>query len=172
MSNYEAKIYDALARFAILFSEKPSEERLMAYVDELRNYSPEEISKALNQLKTEAHKFPSLASIVQIIKPSLTDSDRANDVMALITEAIGRFGGYRQGDALDFLGPVAWRVVEGLGGWWTLCQCSYTELGVMRSQARELAKSALKHELRFDDSRLNHLINKSKSKLKISDGAL
>jgi hypothetical protein len=141
---YQEALYDALMKFGVLFEKVPSPERIQAYVEELKKYSPEQVSSALKQLKVEARYFPSLSEIIERINPPLSENDHANEMMGAIIDSLTKFGQYQAEEAKKHLGPEAWFVVERIGGWHSLCMATYDELNSMRAQVREMAKAAKK----------------------------
>lgn len=70
--------------------------------------------------------------------------DEASNIAANIINAIGSFGGYKAREAAAHLGPEIWSVVEGFGGWETLCMIDNDDVPTIRAQLRDLAESKKK----------------------------
>lgn len=70
--------------------------------------------------------------------------DEANDITANIVNAIAVFGGYKAIEAREHLGEHAWEVVEGFGGWESLCMTEIDQFPTIRAQMRDLSESKQK----------------------------
>lgn len=95
-----------------------------------------------------------LLSLLGEVAPAApTSRDRGNEAANQILEAIRKFGGYRAIDAKRELGDHAWRIVEAMGGWETLCMIEISDLTTWRAQIRDAAEGFSKNDY-FDSNRL------------------
>jgi len=108
------------------------------------------------KFKGSSSEMPSIADIViEAKKPNsyLADSDvdakgrdetDAREAASLIIQAVKKFGWPAPEDAKNFMGSLAWAVVERQGGWASICKnLNDSNLGIHQAQWRELAKSIL-----------------------------
>jgi hypothetical protein len=89
-------------------------------------------------------RFPSVADIRGKIIPAVNVDAEAIEAANRILEAI-RIHGYNQpAKAQEFMGEIAWLIVERQGGWLTLCEdLQVDQVPTVRAQWRELAKSLI-----------------------------
>jgi len=149
--------FETLRKFAMLKGYEVTTERIEGYVEYLKEYNHDEVMAAFKNLFESSHRFPDLSDIIKIIKPPLTETDKANEVMGAIMEALQSFGPMQPKEARAKLGPIAWFVVERVGGWNSLCMATYDQLNSMRAQVRDMAKAAEKlQHVSPDDCLLEH----------------
>ena len=143
------QLYSALYSTSLTFnqSQRPSDDAIEAYVEILSSFTVEQVVNALKQIILKGSPFyPSCGEIaIQITgKPATIDQDAQADAMAgEIVKAIKQFGSYQSVAAKESLGVVAWRAVEYLGGWQSLCCSDISDLGMLRAQAKRATKSSL-----------------------------
>lgn len=142
--NYKARIYEALAKFSILFEDPPSKERLMAYVEKLQKYPVEKLVKAFNEMDRETDRFPSLAKILNLVDPQPSENDEAYEMAGEILRCVSEFGSHQASNAKEALGEIAWLSVQRFGGWPELCSLTYDQMGTAKAQLRDTCKSVLK----------------------------
>lgn len=142
------EICKALRKMSKTFnkSQRPDDETLEIYSDILVEFTPGQITTALKKIILKGSAFyPSCGEIVVEItgkQNEITEDQKADVVAGEIVGALKRFGSYRAIEAKDFLGVVAWRAVEYLGGWQSLCVSDVSDLGMLRAQAKRAARSA------------------------------
>lgn len=138
MSNeYKSQIYSALAKFAVMFDQEITAERIQAYTEELADYPPEAVIKAIKTLKRTSRRYPPLCDFIELIEPKIATRDEGVMVANKIIEAVKKFGWIRTQEAAEHLGDIAWSAVQGAGGWTTVCQCPIDDLGILRAQLRD-----------------------------------
>lgn len=143
MSELKEKIYDSIVFLGKFYgNDKMDSERIQAYVEVLsQELEPTEVAVAIRKIVTTNKFFPTVAEIIEVARG--TPLDQATEACAEIIKSIHEFGFYRGKEAMIALGDL-WPVVEGVGGWNYICSLSNNELGILRAQIRELAKSKIK----------------------------
>lgn len=136
------QIYDALAKLAVLFDEPPSEERLFAMCEVLSTYPMSDITLAIKRATIESERFPTIARLVKYMKPdAILIEDVSNQVASEIIASISRYGRYNYTEAKKSMSDIAVQVVECFGGWSLICETTQSNLGILRAQLRDIAKS-------------------------------
>lgn len=88
--------------------------------------------------------FPLPAQIRELVEPVADDESEARDAVEKIKLAISKFG-YPHGTlAKDFIGEIGWSIVNGLGGWLSVCESDFTYNPAMIAQARTRAMDLVK----------------------------
>ena len=144
----KAIVFESLRKLAMLKGVEVKTERLTAYVDYLAEYKPEQVLSALKLCMDTIKGFPDISDIVKILNPPENEIDQAYDVLDEIMQYLRSHGEMQAKEVKQLMSPVAWSVCEGLGGYTSLCRMTYDELNTMRAQARDMAKSKIKHEKR------------------------
>lgn len=100
--------------------------------------------KALMSVLAKAKYFPTVAEIreaaAEIINPQLPS---AMDAWGEVTQAVKRYGYYRQEEALNSLSPLTRRVVQNIG-WHEICLCEQPD--IIRGQFRMAYEQYAKRE--------------------------
>ena len=138
------KLFETLRRMAVFKGAEVNKERLQLYVEYLSKYDLAKVNIALKSLLDSHPGFPDIAHIVKLVDPPMSEDDRGNEMAGAIIDSIMSLGRYQIDEAKKRLGPIAWWVVERVGGWNTLCLMGTGELTSTRAQIRELSKAALK----------------------------
>lgn len=119
------------------------------YAELLEPFGWHRIEPIMNKFLLEAkiNKFPVPADFMEILNPPLQDSDEGIEVANRIISAIGKYGYTNPEQAKEFMGDIAWAVVESWGGWQHICEnfrCD--DEGINRAQLRETAKTMIRRE--------------------------
>jgi hypothetical protein len=121
-----------------------SKTRLAVLFDDLREYSIEQIAKALREHRQESKWFPKVSEIVARIRP-----DTAQAALIAWAEVLPMLRDSRNAKSPD---PVAEKVVQDLGGWTRLGQQTPDQLTWTE---KEFAKRyAMYHEHGIDAAKL------------------
>ena len=95
-------------------------------------------------------RMPSIGDLVHRCAPQVQERDTASEAAARIVAAVPKFGRYANpADVRDWVGSVAWYVIERLGGWATFCGsyglCTDSrELTNWKAQLRDHAAAAVR----------------------------
>lgn len=135
------RIYDLLAQLSVLFDDRPSEERLIAFCEVLHEYPMSDIEKSIKRAITESERFPTVARLVKNMLPDVTQvDDAANRIAGEIISGISRFGRYNYNEAKKSMSNSAIQVVESFGGWALICETTTAQLNTVRAQLRDIAR--------------------------------
>lgn len=117
----------------------PSKEIIHALVDWSRNS------------KQNRHPLP--AELREMLKKELSIEARANEAANRIRQAITRIGWSEPVKAKEFMGDLAWAIVERSGGWTYICENHGVDLNPLtfHAQARDSAKAII------ESSKLGHI---------------
>lgn len=149
------QVYQSLVFLAEAYgAEKVTPERLKFYSELLvGELTPEELKASIKNIIFKCKFFPSIAEIIEIVRPSV--DDQANEIAGEILNSIRNFGTPEVKEAMAFLGPEKWDVVTRFGGWSILSKLEYDQMNTARAQLRELAKGCVRSKVRTTE------INKS-----------
>ena len=95
-------------------------------------------------------RMPSIGDLVQRCAPQVLDGDTAVEVSGRIIAAVPKFGRYaNDADVRDWVGPVAWYVIQNNGGWKQVCGTfglvtDAREVASWRAQFRDQAAAAIR----------------------------
>lgn len=135
----------AMATVAEVCGRTISKQVIALYDEELRGYGYPQVVAALRKISRERgdrDPFPSIKTIREVLEPKADVDAEAILAANLIIEAIQKVGYTNPTKAKEFMGELAWQVVEHEGGWTDLCQGLLTrEVGMRKAQWRDLAKS-------------------------------
>lgn len=136
------------------YNEPIEAERLGWYAAEMMPYAPDRVEWAMNVWRRTARPTNQKprAPLPEDLLPYLTEtvsidaqaSEMAADIFTALTI------GYNHADrAQAKLGPVAWLVVQRLGGWTALCRdCNTHDKHTFHAQVRDMAKGQLQRQQR------------------------
>jgi len=114
---------------------------------EFQEMGAEALSSILKRQLQEAKFFPTVAEIRKAAGGSgLSDDGQAREAASLIVRGVRTYGSIRHTERVkEFLGELAWAVVERRGGWELVCESMYSNAVVptVEAQLRELAKSEI-----------------------------
>lgn len=134
---------------ALMTGAKVSEDALAIYLLGLgKDPGYEEAFKALMSLFSEmkpGRGFPSIEDIRVAAKPPEQRIDKkelAMDASAKAIGAVSKFGWANPERAKEYMGDLAWRAVDRIGGWTTFCNTLSSENATtMQAQLRDLCSS-------------------------------
>lgn len=123
---------------------KPEVVAMMA--EDLADLDPNAVKNAYNAYRRNPKNrtMPLPAQIREIVSPVIDDEIEARDAAARIIQAISKYGHNNQFLAREFMGELAWSVVNKQGGWQNLCESfQIAQTGIWQAQFRDLAKTQL-----------------------------
>jgi hypothetical protein len=119
--------------------------QLGMYAEDLEDLELEAIGRAIRNVRRDpSQKFFPLPAVLR----ALIVGDRRDEALEAsnrIVQALSSYGWTNPERARQFIGELGWRVVEREGGWENVCRAvqSYDDLGTLKAQWRELARSIL-----------------------------
>jgi len=88
--------------------------------------------------------MPLPAQIRDLVAPEIDDDTLARDAASRIIQAISKYGYINPVQAREFMGNVAWSVVERQGGWVNICESfMIANTGIWQAQFRDLARAQM-----------------------------
>jgi hypothetical protein len=140
----------SLTMIAFLYGYEFPKERASMFISALIEFIPASLDEYLGALKkyTEDSKnrtFPNPSQLRIYLRPELSVDAKANESANKIRQAITKFGWPEPKQAREFMGELAWAIVERFGGWQYICENHGVELNplMFHAQARDSAKSIL-----------------------------
>jgi hypothetical protein len=110
-------------------------------------YQYDDLATALEKIianRGDRDAFPSVKTISDQINPTVDDEALAAEAATRLVGSIARFGYVDPRGAREYMGEVAWAIVEREGGWTSLCERVTTnQLPSLKAQWRELAKALM-----------------------------
>lgn len=101
---------------ATAYNKEFTKEQIEVWYSLLGKYTVEEFSSAIQELIKKEKYLPSIAHITeQIAKSKLKDIPEAEDEWQQVIKAVGRYGSYRQDEALTSLKPYTAKIVGYIG---------------------------------------------------------
>lgn len=94
--------------------------------------------------------FPLPAQIREMIEPASDPQSQSRELVDRIKIAIRDFGWNQAEEARSYLGPLAWQVVRGMGGWSSVCESDFIFNPGLIAQARNRAEDLVKYEGRSE----------------------
>lgn len=130
-----------------------TKETISLYDSSLSKYGYIPVAAAIKRIAQERNgrdPFPAIRDIAEILDPDFFDpSEKANILAGEIIGTIAAIGPYRIEDAKRRLGSDAWELIEGEGGWKTICEMVTNENApIYKAQWRESLKVRLKRTSR------------------------
>ena len=162
-------IFEALRRLSVALKADETKERLQLYTEYLiKKYEPKQIAGAIERSVQELKFFPSLSELIKFIEEPV-DIETDSQIMAgEILDAAKQFGQYRAKEAREAIGVKAWFSVERFGGWDTICNLTYDQLGTARAQLKNVCKSAIRIE-KYEPKVLEPYDHKRRATTRIAD---
>jgi hypothetical protein len=139
------QIKAAIYEMGLLFNQQPSDERINAYANALRNYQANQIIYAFKKVISSGSAFfPSLAEILIHLRPQEAKSiDLGNEVANEIIQKCIEKGRYRTNEIIPALGEDAAAVVTKYRYLITqILDSEQDQLSSIRAQIRDLVKGA------------------------------
>ncbi len=138
-------IAKALVILAEQTKENLSQERLAYMTAELMQHGADSVLIGIRKLMREARRFPTIAEIEEAMGiKGISDASRAAEAAARIEGAIVKFGSAGGHEKFkrqqEYMGELAWLVVERSGGYQHLCDTVDNDnLSTMKAQWRGVA---------------------------------
>jgi hypothetical protein len=136
-------VMKALVYLAELYGKQFSRESFVMMADSLMDLDGTAVLKALQAYTQEpsSRTFPMPGQIRALVNPTVSTEQQAIEAGNKIVEAMTKFGWTNPEKAKEFMGPIAWGVVQREGGWAQLCErTNNDDLPILKAQWRELAK--------------------------------
>lgn len=125
----------------------PTDAIIAMYTEDLADLSPTECIRAYRCWRLNPHNkfFPLPAQIRGMLSPQLDDDSQARDAASRIISSVSKFGWPNSTEAKEYMGDLAWHIVDRYGGWEYICQnLGVTlDIGTFQAQARDAAKAQL-----------------------------
>jgi len=132
-----------LTNLAEYFGRNISRAVVMMMVDDLEVYPMEQIQAAIKKYRQNPKNraFPLPAQLIDTMSPELNSKNEAVESAAQVIQAVSKFGWSNPEMAKEYLGQLAWRIVERFGGWRYVCENLGVSIsvGTFQAQARDLA---------------------------------
>jgi len=161
-----AKIYASTCK---AFDKTLEPDVLKMQIEDLSDLTFDQINSALIKYRIDEKSitWPRAGKIRALIKPELSTDSLANEAASRIREAITKFGWCNGLEAKNYVGELAWAIVERSGGWSSICENHGVNLNPLtfHAQSRELAKAILEKRVKIEnypqieDSLPKNLIN-------------
>lgn len=112
---------------AIYYSKTVPDAVLEMYAEDLADLPVDRVLEAYKiYRRNPANKFfPLPAQIREIIAPTVSAKSEARESVERIKQAITKFGYCNLNEARMYIGPVGWKLVQGLGGWTAVCESNF-----------------------------------------------
>lgn len=140
----------AITKMAFLYGKEMPRESISMFISTLVDYFPATVEKYLSALRsyTEDSKnkfFPNPVQLREYLTGNLTPESQADETASRIRNAITKFGWTSPDRAREYLGELAWSVIERQGGWKYICENHGLLLdpGVYHAQTKNSVKAAL-----------------------------
>lgn len=138
----QRKFSAAIAVTGTSFGRPIMEFALEVYVRKMRDVPFQAAMRGLYEAAASG-KMPSANELYAAATGVLDDKDESQDTADRIIAAISKFGSYRSADALAAVGEVGEEVIRRFGGWAQICDVTNDQLGTLRAQLRDSARSVL-----------------------------
>jgi hypothetical protein len=144
------KTEQAIAKFCIAKGLEASTERIKIQAEYMRRqgFTDDQLVKAVGELFGETPFFPDASMVLKKLQPNSSEiQDEAQVVAGLIVDANTKFGHYDQKGVREHVGELAYYVIERFGGWASICNLQYSEMGTARAQLKKIAESAIRNKI-------------------------
>lgn len=133
----------AIYEMGLLFNQQPSDERITAYANALKNYEPNQIIFAFNKvINSGTAFFPSLAEILKHLRPQKeVAQDKAPQVANEMLQALRTFGPHAEDKMLLEVSPEARATFKALG--YTGDIRNSDNIDTVRAQLERLARGVI-----------------------------
>ena len=100
----------------LAYNKEFTQDTIEVWYSMLKDYSIEEFSNAIQELIKTEERIPSIATITkQIAKSKTVGIPEAEDEWQEVIKAVGRYGSYREQEALDSLKPYTAKITKYIG---------------------------------------------------------
>ena len=113
-----------IALWSEMHSKELSDLLARAYWKALEPYSDEDCHTAFEKCSIECDWFPKIPHILERMPGNAPEGDQASLAWAEVDKAVRTIGNY---SSVQFSDPVIHSVIQAMGGWHELCQCSNDE---------------------------------------------
>ncbi len=135
-----AKIKRLLVHMGEYHGKQLSDPHLKMYAEDYKGHESGHIEKAWAEYRKTSKVFPLPCEILQILNPKPCAKTQAVVAVENIHLAITKFGYNNPQEAQEFMGDLAWSLVEGSGGWRHICENSWSrDKSSKNAQWRDLA---------------------------------
>lgn len=155
MKANQMKFYQRLGMLAKSCDYALTDDWLALYDRALRRFGYERATEAVEAAIIERRgneRMPSIGDLVARCSPQIQERDTAVEAAGRIVAAVPKFGRYaHDADVRDWVGPVAWHVIEQNGGWKNFCGTygnvtDPREVANWKAQLRDQAVAAVRRE--------------------------
>lgn len=111
------------------------------WFEEVGHYGTQALGEAMKKLVAKS-RFPCISDVKAHCGDSeISDEVEARDVADRIHHAVGYYGRMKWNEAKIYIGPIGVKVVDGCGGWASLCSTmTMDNTSIYKAQFRESAK--------------------------------
>jgi len=107
-----------------IFNKELSKVMMEFYWNVMKEFSDEEAEDIFKRACSDLTFFPKPAELKNIGRPKVDDSCKASLAWTEVDNAVRTVGNYA---SVQFSDPVIHSVIQAMGGWSTLCQCTNDE---------------------------------------------
>lgn len=113
----------------------------------LADFTDDQIKTGFRLAMSSLTKWPAPAIIKRYCQGTTkTDKELGDEIANQIWAAIEKYGSSSPKNAEHFIGKIGWAVVQGFGGWWSLCEHStYPQQASLLKAWREAAVGIVKN---------------------------
>jgi hypothetical protein len=150
-------IQEQLVYLCVYYQTLFPDEVIAMYAEDLSDLPQELLLQAFRDIRRDPKitRFPLPAIIRARVAPSENVDDKAAELASRIPQALARFGWNHPREAREFLGEIAWEIIEREGGWQRVCEMVQDEtVSVYKAQWRWLAKALLSRRPRSKETEL------------------
>jgi hypothetical protein len=129
---------------ALYYGQTIPDNVLALYVEDLADLPFLGVAAAIRDVRRDPKttRFPLPAVIRARLMPAPSDEGEAQEAVSRLIAAVSKFGWVQPKAAREFMGELAWTVVEREGGWSNVCsELNESNIGMLRAQWRDLAES-------------------------------
>lgn len=121
------KFLKIMTYMGIAYNKEFTKEQIEVWYSFFKEYKDEELNNAVKKIINTEKYLPSIAQIKEeIAKMQVVDVPEAEDEWGEVIKAVGRYGSYRQQEALDSLKPYTAKIV-GYVGYQRICMATSEE---------------------------------------------
>lgn len=132
----------AVSVTATSFGREVRDFALEVYARRMRAVPYQDAMRALYEAAAGG-RMPSADELHAAATGAIAAADEAQDTADRIIRAISSCGWNNSARAMEAIGPVGQEVVRRFGGWGQVCEVETKELGTLRAQLRDSARSVL-----------------------------
>lgn len=146
-ANERVKVGEYWIGLAQMYGKDIPQMSLRIMLDAVDDIPANEILISLEEWSknSKQNRHPLPGELRQLLKKELSVDAKANESANKIRQSITKFGWSQPKQAREYMGELAWAVVERFGGWLYICENHGLELNPLtfHAQARDSAKSVL-----------------------------